>query len=100
MLVDSDPQEGSVKHWFQSLTKEQPFTILSFFEFLSLSDIPDYQEQKLHIVIDFPPSLNQISRAIPTGIKLVIIPVSPSPLDVWSDIFRKHDFLLNGGNNF
>ena len=94
-----DPQ-GSVKHWLQSLTKEQPFTIFSFFESLSLSDIPDYQEQKLHIVIDSPPRLNQISRAIPTGIKLVIIPVTPSPLDVWSAIFRKHDFLLNGGNNF
>jgi chromosome partitioning protein len=83
LLVDSDPQ-GSVKHWFQSLTKEQPFTILSIFESLRLSDIPDYQEQKLHIVIDSPPSLNQISRAILTGIKLAIIPVTPSPLDVWS----------------
>ena len=83
LLVDSDPQ-GSVKHWFQSLTKEQPFAILSIFESLRLSDIPDYQEQKLHIVIDSPPSLNQISRAILTGIKLVIIPVTPSPLDVWS----------------
>jgi chromosome partitioning protein len=83
LLVDSDPQ-GSVKHWFQSLTKEQPFNIFSIFESLRLSDIPDYQEQKLHIVIDSPPSLNQISRAILTRIKLAIIPVTPSPLDVWS----------------
>jgi ATPases involved in chromosome partitioning len=50
----------------------------------SVRAIPDYQEQKFHLVIDSPPSLNQISRAILTRIKLAIIPVTPSPLDVWS----------------
>jgi len=83
LLVDGDPQ-GSVKYWFQSLTKEQEFIIFSFSESERLTDIPEFQEQKFNIIIDSPPSLNQISQVILTAIKLAIIPITPSPLDIWS----------------
>jgi len=83
LLVDGDPQ-GSVKYWLQSVKKEQPFNILTISESGLISEMPGLQEQKFQIIIDCPPSLNKVSQATLTGTKLAIIPVTPSPLDVWS----------------
>jgi len=83
LLVDGDPQ-GSIHHWFQQSESSQPFHILSVSESSHFSAIPGFQEQKLYVVIDCPPTLNKISQAALSGIKLAIIPVTPSPLDIWS----------------
>jgi len=83
LLVDGDPQ-GSIHHWFQQSKSSQPFNVLSVSESSHFSEIPGFQEQKLQVVIDCPPTLNKISEAALSGIKLAIIPVTPSPLDVWS----------------
>jgi len=83
LLVDGDPQ-GSVKYWFQSIQREQPFKVLTISESTFLRDIPGFQEQKLQIIIDCPPSLNKVSQTTLSGVKLAIIPVTPSPLDIWS----------------
>lgn len=83
LLVDGDPQ-GSVKYWLQALTKEQPFTVLSIIESSRFTNLPDSKAQKFQVVVDSPPSLNQVSKTILKGAKLAVIPVTPSPLDVWS----------------
>jgi len=83
LLVDGDPQ-GSVKKWSEILTQKQPFRVLTIFEPERLNEIPGFKEKTLQIVIDCPPTLTRISEAVLTGVKLVIIPVTPSPLDIWS----------------
>jgi len=82
LLVDGDPQ-GSVKHWFDSLTTDQVFQVLTIIESERLKEVPGAQENSHHIVIDCPPTLNKISQLALEGIRLVIIPVTPSPLDIW-----------------
>ena len=83
LLVDGDPQ-GSLKNWFQSVTKEQPFNVLTIFESALLDEMPEFQDQKPQIIIDCPPTFNKISQTVLSGIKLALIPVTPSPLDIWS----------------
>lgn len=83
LLVDGDPQ-GSVKYWSQSLQKEQPFSVLTVSESNLLHEVPGFEDQSLQIVIDCPPSLNKISELALSGIRLALIPVTPSPLDIWS----------------
>jgi chromosome partitioning protein len=83
LLVDGDPQ-GSVHRWLQESKSEQPFNVLSVSDSRHFSEIPGFEEQKLQIVIDCPPTLNKISEAALSGIRLAIIPVTPSPLDIWS----------------
>ena len=83
LLVDGDPQ-GSVKQWFQTLTKDQQFQVLSIAESALLKKMPASVENTYHVVIDCPPTINKISQLALEGIRLVIIPVTPSPLDIWS----------------
>jgi chromosome partitioning protein len=83
LLVDGDPQ-GSVHRWLQESKSGQPFSVLSVSESSRFSEMPGIAEQKLQVVIDCPPTLNKISEAALSGIKLAIIPVTPSPLDIWS----------------
>jgi len=83
LLVDGDPQ-GSIHHWLQESTSTQPFKVLSVSDSSRFSEIPGFEEQKLQVVIDCPPTLNKISEAALSGVKLAIIPVTPSPLDIWS----------------
>jgi len=83
LLVDGDPQE-SVKLWHQSVTVEQPFSVLAIAESDRFKGVPGFDEKRLHIVIDCPPTLNRISQLALEEIRLVLIPVTPSPLDLWS----------------
>jgi len=83
LLVDGDPQ-GSIHHWLQESTSTQPFKVLSVSDSSRFSEIPGFEEQKLQVVIDCPPTLNKISEAALSDVKLAIIPVTPSPLDIWS----------------
>jgi chromosome partitioning protein len=83
LLVDGDPQ-ASVKQWFQTLTTDQDFQVLSIAESALLKKMPASVENSHHVVIDCPPTLNKISQLALEGIKLVLIPVTPSPLDIWS----------------
>jgi len=83
LLVDGDPQ-GSVKYWFQSIKKNQPFDVLTISESATLSKVPNFQDQKFYVIIDCPPTQNKVSQAALKGTKLAIIPITPSPLDIWN----------------
>ena len=41
-------------------------------------------KKKDHVIIDAPPAMGEITRAILAVSDLAIIPVAPSPLDIWS----------------
>lgn len=83
LLIDGDPQE-SVKQWFESVTTAQSFQVLAIGESHRFQEVPGFNEKILHVIIDCPPTINRISQLALEGIKLVLIPVTPSPLDLWS----------------
>jgi len=71
VFIDADPQ-GSAIQW-HAIEGNKSFEILHH-----PSPIYDY------IIIDAPPAIGDISKAILAVTDLAIIPLSPSALDVWS----------------
>ncbi len=83
LLLDADPQ-GSARDWLEARDTEAPFTVVGL-------DRPTIHRniEKLHkdydvVVIDSPPRVTDIARSAILAADLVVIPVQPSPLDVWA----------------
>jgi chromosome partitioning protein len=81
-LVDTDPQ-GSVHQW-NSLRTEQAFEVLHKATLRGKKDIGALVRRCDHIIIDTPPALGDSSLTAMRVADLLIIPVGPSPLDIWS----------------
>jgi chromosome partitioning protein len=47
-------------------------------------DVPGLGSQNSHVVIDGPPRVNDLARSAIMASDLVIIPVQPSPYDIWA----------------
>jgi chromosome partitioning protein len=83
LLVDADPQ-GSALDWSASRQADPLFPIVG----LPTKNLP--REIALHaahyddIVIDGPPRVNELARAAIIAADFVLIPVQPSPYDVWA----------------
>lgn len=82
LLVDADPQ-GSVLQW-QAITGNSPFDVTHYpygdFHRAILDMAKGYQ----YVIVDGPPGTGEITRSILVSANMVIIPVGPSPLDIWS----------------
>ena len=82
LLIDADPQE-SVLSW-EGVAQRAGFRIQP----LRDDDLPGLvrEAERLHdhIVIDAPPSLAATAQSILNVAQLAIIPIGPSPLDIWS----------------
>jgi chromosome partitioning protein len=82
LLVDADPQ-GSVKDW-QGIAGEGAFSIIHYAQDDLYKEISALGKGYDHIVIDGPPGKESVTKSILTISDLVIIPVRPSILDLWS----------------
>jgi chromosome partitioning protein len=82
LLVDADPQ-GSVLQW-QSIAQNQPFEVTHRPSASLLSDKKGMTRGRDHVVIDAPPAIGEITRAVLSVSDLAIVPIGPSPLDIWS----------------
>jgi len=80
LLVDADPQ-GSAAHWYGMADQRTFDCIARPTENLhrELHEL-DYK----HIVVDAPPGTGNITLSILLGADLAVIPVRPSPVDIWS----------------
>lgn len=83
LLVDADPQ-GSAMDWSASRAGEALFPVIGLatrnLHKEILAHIPNYDA----IVIDGPPRVNELARAAIMAADLILIPVQPSPYDVWA----------------
>ena len=82
LLIDADPQ-GSALAWANC--RESPsFTVVGMPKASIHKEIhllaSDYDE----IVIDGPPRIAELARSILLAADLVVVPLLPSPLDVWA----------------
>lgn len=83
LLVDADPQ-GSALDWQAARQRESLFPVVGMAKATLHKDIPDLARGYRHVVIDGPPRANDLARSAILAAELVVIPVQPSPYDVWA----------------
>jgi chromosome partitioning protein len=82
LLVDTDPQ-GSVLQW-QSIEKRKSFDVIHHPHPLPVKQVRAWSREYGHIVIDAPPAIGEITRSVLEVSGLAVVPIGPSPLDIWS----------------
>jgi chromosome partitioning protein len=83
LLVDADPQ-GSALDWSASRQADPLFPVIGLPTKNLHKEVPAHAVHYDDIVIDGPPRVNELSRAAIMAADVVLIPVQPSPYDVWA----------------
>lgn len=83
LLVDADPQ-GSALDWSASRQVDPLFPVIGLPTKTLHKEMPAHAAHYDDIMIDGPPRVNELARAAILAADLVLIPVQPSPYDVWA----------------
>ena len=83
MLVDADPQ-GSALDWAASREGEAPFPVIGLPKPTLHKELPKLAADYDMLVIDGAPRVYDVARSAIMASDLVLIPVQPSPYDVWA----------------
>lgn len=82
LLIDTDPQ-GSVLQW-HSLGRNPHFDVIHHPSPIRPAEVKSLTTGYKHVVLDTPPAIGEIIRSCLLVSDLAIVPVGPSPLDIWS----------------
>ena len=82
LFIDADPQ-GSATKW-HSIEGNNSFEILTHPQPLYKHDVEEFSQNYDYVIIDSPPANGVIAKSILSVANLLIIPLSPSSLDIWS----------------
>jgi len=99
LLVDSDPQ-GSARDW-HAAGDDHPLPVVGLDRKTLDKDIKAVSVGYNYIVIDGAPQIAELSAAAIRCADLVLIPVQPSPYDVWAcgdlvDLLKARQGVTNG----
>ncbi|MBN8765280.1 MAG: AAA family ATPase [Thiobacillus sp.] len=86
ILLDADPQ-GSALDWTQRRSQNglpRLFSAVGLARETLHQEAPELARRCDHIVIDGPPRIAALARSALLAVDLVLIPVQPSPYDVWA----------------
>jgi chromosome partitioning protein len=86
LLVDADPQ-GSALDWSQKrvlLGLPRRFGVVGLSRETLHQEVPQIARHAEHVIIDGPPRVTALARSAILASDLVIVPVQPSPYDVWA----------------
>ena len=83
LLVDADPQ-GSALSWSAVRAEEPLFPVVGMPKPTLHKDLPSVARDYDYVVIDGAPRVNELCRAAILASDRIIIPVQPSPYDVWA----------------
>ena len=91
-LIDADPQ-GSALDWSQRRGQSglpRLFGVIGLARETLHIEAPEIERRVDHVIIDGPPRVTALARSALLAADLVLIPVQPSPYDVWasSDMVR------------
>lgn len=82
-LIDTDPQ-GTLSHWHERRAEETPNRIDVPIPRIRAGLTRAAEDGAAYCLIDTAPTISEQSRAMVALADLVIIPVRPSPADLWS----------------
>lgn len=83
LLVDADPQ-GSALDWSAQRAVEPLFRVVGLPKPTLHRDIPALGQNYAWTIIDGPPRVNDLARSAIAASDVVLIPVQPSPFDIWA----------------
>ncbi|WP_374005820.1 ParA family partition ATPase [Delftia lacustris] len=86
ILLDADPQ-GSALDWAQRRSQQglpRLFSVVGLARETLHHEAPELARRADHIVIDGPPRIAALARSALLAAERVLIPVQPSPYDVWA----------------
>lgn len=83
LLVDADPQ-GSALAWSSARERDPIFPVIGMAKPTLHKDLPEIARDYDRVLIDGAPRVNELGRAAIMASDLVVIPVQPSPYDVWA----------------
>jgi chromosome partitioning protein len=83
LLVDADPQ-GSALDWSAMRQANPLFPVVGIPKASLHKDLPSIATDYDTVVIDGPPRVNELARSALLAADLVVVPVQPSPYDVWA----------------
>jgi chromosome partitioning protein len=83
LLLDADPQ-GSARDWAAAREAQPPFSVVGLDRPTIHRDLPAIAKNYAYVVIDGPPRVTELARSAIAAADLVLIPVQPSPYDVWA----------------
>jgi len=82
LLVDVDPQ-GSALAW-SNCRETADFTVVGMPKATIHKEIPMLAQNYDDVIIDGPPRVTELARSIILAADRVVIPLQPSPMDVWA----------------
>jgi chromosome partitioning protein len=83
LVADADPQ-GSARDWAAARQIAPLFPVIGLDRPTLHRDLPDLAAGYDHVVIDGPPRATDLTRSAILAADVVLIPVQPSPYDVWA----------------
>ena len=83
MLVDADPQ-GSSRDWAMARESDAPFSVIGLDRPIIHKEIDKLSSGYDYVIIDGAPRVCDLTRSAILGVDLVLIPIQPSPLDIWA----------------
>ena len=83
LLVDADPQSSSLQ-WSSAREAEPLFAVVGMAKPTLHRDLPDIAKDYQVVIIDGAPRVNELGRAAILASDMVLIPVQPSPYDIWA----------------
>lgn len=83
LMIDADPQ-GSALDWAASREGESDFPVMGLPKATLHKELPKLAADYDFLVIDGAPRVYDVARSAIMASDLVLIPVQPSPYDVWA----------------
>ena len=83
LLVDADPQ-GSSLSWSSARDRDPLFPVVGMAKPSLHRDLPEIAKDYDVVVIDGAPRVNELGRSAILASDTILIPVQPSPYDVWA----------------
>ena len=83
LLVDADPQ-GSALAWAATRAAVAGFPVIGLPKPVLHRELPALARDYAHVVVDGPPRVYDVARSAIMASDVVLIPVQPSPYDVWA----------------
>lgn len=83
LYVDADPQ-GSALDWSEARESEPLFSMVGMPKPILHKELPQLSKGYDCTIIDGPPRVGDITRSALVASNLALIPIQPSPYDVWA----------------